>query len=378
MLFASFVSRGPSAATVRVVILSFFNDTAIPDGPLFSCEFEVQPGASEGVNGLVNQSAVSDADLNDIDAISGNGSITVTAPAAVLSLSTASGPAGGQVQITGTLSGGQNGFAAVAGDISYDASLVQIVRNAPDDVDCTIAAGIGAGTDADKYVDAQILGTEGGIETVRVAVLALENLNPIPDGEVFTCTFSIDAGATEGDVNLALDADAADLAGQDVALGEEDGTITVSSPMPQIVVGDASGAAGTTVTVPVSLTVSAGAVAAGVDIAYDSSLVAVDRDGSNVPNCTIDASIGAGTAAAKELDAEIEAGSGTTEVLHVAVLSFENFSELPAGPLFTCEFTIDGSAPEGVVTLANTPSTSDASSNDLDTDGQDGSITVTP
>jgi hypothetical protein len=377
-MVASIVASGANSETLRVGVFAFGNSNPISDGILFSCNFRIQPGATEGVKGLDNLPGASDALGNELVTSGNDGAITVSGPLAMLTLSSTTGPAGSEVEISATLSGGANSLAAVGGDISYDPALLRVKRNAPDDVACTVAPGIGDGTAANKIVDAQIIDAPVGTETVRVAALAFDNFNPIPDGAVFSCTFEILPAAPAGDAALELDAVASDLDGQDAPIDDADGLVAISTALPVVAIGDVSGSAGATVSVPVSLEVGGNVAAVGTDIVYDSTLVRGVRGDLDRPVCTIDARIGDGSAADKGIDAEFIDGEGSTETIRVAVFSTENFNIISEGALFSCEFTIDASAPAGAVTLVNDSGTADPDSNDLETASENGSITVNP
>jgi len=305
--------------------------------------------------------------------------ITVTASQAVLSLAEASGSAGGEVPIFASLTGGQDNLAAVGATISYDPTVLRVKRIASDDVDCTVAGAIGDGTSADKVVDAQIVSTAANLETIKVIVLAFDNFEPIPDGPVFSCIFEILPEAQVGNVaDLALDADASDLLGQDATIAGAGSTVSITVAAPVILAGNPSGAAGSNVSVQASLENASGIVATATDITYDTELVRVVLDG-DTPDCTIDAAIADGTTADKEaIEAQVIPGEGSFATLRVGVLSYENFNPIPNGALFACTFEIDPSAPPGATSLVVTAAASDENSDEVEVGGVDGSITVLP
>ena len=86
---------------------------------------------------------------------------------------------------------------AVAGmqnDLEFDDAILTL-----DLTNCTINPNIGPGTDADKSLENSLLADPA---RVRNIIVALENVNPIPDGELYTCAFEVDPEAPLGDVIL--------------------------------------------------------------------------------------------------------------------------------------------------------------------------------
>ncbi len=112
----------------------------------------------------------------------------------------------------------------------------------------------------------------------------------------------------------------------------------------EISLGGATTAAGGTFDVPVSFSGTGEEVASlSTDITYDAAIF------PGTPVCAIDASVGAGTSAAKSLVQSQPA----TGVLRVGVLGFNN-NVLPDGTIFACQFTTAGNATPGTYVLGAT------------------------
>ncbi|WP_168205818.1 cohesin domain-containing protein [Geobacter sp. FeAm09] len=126
--------------------------------------------------------------------------------------------------------------------------------------------------------------------------------------------------------------------------------------------GSASGTAGTTVSIPITLTNSGASIAAvGIDIGYDATLL-------SSPTAVIGA---AGTAAGKS----VSTSTPSTGVFRIGVAAL-NTTAIGDGVVATVSFTISSSAPAGALTLTNTPSASDPSGTDVTITGANGTITV--
>lgn len=373
------VLDGPGGQKLlRVAVASFTSFNAIPDGVLFTCNFAIAPTAPSGEATLANSSEWTNAAFEDLAALGSDGAIVITQSLARLELADATGEAGGEVEVFASLANGQNQIVAVSADIAFDSTVLAPKRDDEDKIVCTVAPEIGPGTPPNKIVDAELLPGEPG-DAIRVVTLSFENFEPIPDGAVFSCVFTIDADAEQSEVELAVVAEASDDQGDSVAITGVGAWVTITEPVPQVGLGHVVGAPGETVSVPATMGVGRGVVAVSTDIIYDASVVRVVRDGEDNPVCTIDPAIGPGTEADKEeLLAYVMTGEGSEEILRVGILSFFNDNPIPPGPLFSCDFEILAEAGATTVTLANFPAGSNAGGVDLAVDGEDGSIQVVP
>jgi lipopolysaccharide export system protein LptA len=227
MLLLSRASAGANMERLRVGVISFQNSNPIPDGPLFTCTFVIDPSASAGSKALANTPSASDMLGDPANVVGANGSITVEANSGPsIDVGTASGSAGATVSISATLSGGANALTATSNDIVYDTTQVRVVLSGSTPV-CTINAAIAGGTAADKMLLLSRSAVGANMERLRVGVISFQNSNPIPDGQLFSCSFQVDAAATPGAKVLANTPSGSDALGDPVEVGGDDGSITV-------------------------------------------------------------------------------------------------------------------------------------------------------
>jgi hypothetical protein len=140
-------------------------------------------------------------------------------------------------------------------------------------------------------------------------------------------------------------------------------------------VGSASGAPGSTVAIQVVLTDSDGQIAASSnDIVYDTTVVNVLQNGGVA--CTINPTIGQGSAFAKMLLLNVIPQGGTVARLRIGLISFSSALAVPDGMLFTCQFEIPANTPAGTIVLENHPEASDEFGNEVTVGGSNGLITV--
>lgn len=149
----------------------------------------------------------------------------------------------------------------------------------------------------------------------------------------------------------------------------------VGSGSASVDLGNASGPAGSTVTVAVTLNDGNNRIAAtSNDIFFDTSRVNVVQDGGVA--CTINPAIGQGTAYTKMLLLSVAPQSDATARLRVGMISFTNSLAVPDGLLFTCQFQIAADAAPGMIVLDNVPEASDGIGNAVSVGGSTGVITV--
>src|SRR5262249_36199280 len=104
--------------------------------------------------------------------------------------------------------------------------------------DCTIDPSIAAPDTAASKTLVASLPTVGGlpanVKTLRVGIFGSDNANPIPDGPLYTCKFTIAAGPT-GTIALTNILGASDPNAMPVNVSGTNGTITVGgglTPVP--------------------------------------------------------------------------------------------------------------------------------------------------
>lgn len=217
---------------------------------------------------------------------------------------------------------------------------------------------------------------------VRVFVLALDNVLPIPDGSVlYTCRISIAAGAAEGPHALRNgEARASAPEGEPVPTTASDGAVqVVAQPVASIDVGSTSVVAGTTGSVDVTLSLIADPPAAVStvqnDITFD-ALTPIAATAANQPDCAVNSSIGKSASSFAFRPPECTPSVDCTGVR--ALVSGDD-SAIPDGTtLYTCAIAVGAETPAGGYPLvASMPLAGDPSGAPLAALTTDGSIEVT-
>jgi len=141
-------------------------------------------------------------------------------------------------------------------------------------------------------------------------------------------------------------------------------TFTVNSALPHLDLGSASGAKGSTVTIPITLTNVTGTSisAIGMDIGYDTGVL-------ENPDTTIGP---AGSAAGKD----VIKGTPSSGLFRIGIIGLNN-TVIGNGIAAYVTFTIKTTAALGSTQLTNTPSASDPDGNPFIVSGLNGSVTVT-
>jgi hypothetical protein len=299
---------------VTVGVINFQNANVIPDGALFTCNFVIAPTAT-GTIVLQNTSGASDADGNDLTVGGSNGTITVSAGGAPT-------PTPTNPPLTSTPTPTNPPLTSTPTPTNPPLTSTPTPTNPP--------------------LTSTPTPTNPALTSTPTPTNPPLTSTPTPTNPPLTST----------------------------------PTATPPSAGPLINVGSANGSAGATVAVAVTLANGGGlVVATSNDIVYDSTQVNVGTKADLSPDCTIDAAIGAGSAANKSLLLSVSTLSGTQKKLTVGVINFQNANVIPNGALFTCNFVIAPTA-TGTIVLQNTPGASDADGNDLTVSGSNGSITV--
>jgi len=119
---------------------------------------------------------------------------------ATLSMPSNSAPVGASVDMCVVLSGGQNQIAGIQANILVDARCANAIRGSGNSAECTASAESG------KQLTTTIGGPMCGNSPncVRTLLLAFDNTDPIPDGPLFCCAFTIPDSAPAGDCVFQL------------------------------------------------------------------------------------------------------------------------------------------------------------------------------
>jgi len=124
------------------------------------------------------------------------GATASTARAASIDCGSAIGIPGGKATVDVRLTAGDGEVVAgTQNDLQFDDSLLGITPS-----DCQINPEIGPGSEAAKSLATNVL---VGPPTVRNIIVATADQNPIPDGLLYTCTFTVAADAPLGSIELA-------------------------------------------------------------------------------------------------------------------------------------------------------------------------------
>lgn len=222
------VFRGIIAATAAP------NNNAIPDGPLYTCTFDVVnaealPAALEASNVVVSDPVGTRLDSTGVDGSIGEGGATPTntpdtgptptVPPGGALISIGTDPGTGETALVDvSLATDGASVGGMQNDIIFDNTVINLARAA----ECRINAAIGLFPDGGSCLDdstigpcknlSSVLNTCGGtpqaegcpagagtnISVFRgiIAATAAPNNNVIPDGVLYTCTFNVvNAGA---------------------------------------------------------------------------------------------------------------------------------------------------------------------------------------
>ncbi len=145
-----------------------------------------------------------------------------------VNVGSASGAPGATVQIPVRLANGGGKVAAASVDISYDGTQVSVKLKANGKPDCAINPAIGQSSAASKSLLAS-QPNAADAKILRVGVIGTDNANPIPDGLLLTCNFTIAAGATPGAKVLNNTPSASDAGAQALTVQGTNGSIVVRS-----------------------------------------------------------------------------------------------------------------------------------------------------
>jgi hypothetical protein len=190
--FVPYGCVGAACTGVRALVFAFDNVDPIADGSvLYSCTVAVALGAPNGSYAVTLADIVmSDPQGHRILGVRGvDGQVIVGAGPPAISLSVGQASPGTQVSVSATLQASGALVAGTQNDIAFDpkASIAAKTNGTPD---CVVNMGINkAATDFTFHPT----GCGGaGCTSVRALVLAIDNIDPIPDGAVlYTCNVKV-------------------------------------------------------------------------------------------------------------------------------------------------------------------------------------------
>jgi hypothetical protein len=300
-----------------------------------------------------------------------------TAPVTI-QLGVVSGTAGAQVSFDAQLLGNGQSVAGTQNDISVDPFTPL--------VSCVVNPAI------DKSATSFVFSPEGctpGVDctSVRAAVLSLSDVNPIPDGAVlYTCTVAISPSAPDGSHPLSLSTLGASTPGGrpittfaiDGAVISSGGVIPTPTPTPApssatIIVGDASGEAGQTVTFDVGLETNGDVAGTENELQFDAGTPIV------FTACTVNAGINKlGSAFAFRPTGCVP--NVNCSGVKALILSFANLDPIPSGStLYSCDALIlDGASPGNYLIDCFAPGAATPDGQAVPTTCTDGHVTVLP
>lgn len=123
--------------------------------------------------------------------------------AATLSIPSNSAPANASVDMCVVLTGGEQRLAGVQANILLDARCANVVRGSGNSAECSVGP---AAAETGKQLTTVIGGTmcNNSPNCVRAILVAFDNTDPIPDGTLFCCAFTIPSSAPDGDCLFQL------------------------------------------------------------------------------------------------------------------------------------------------------------------------------
>ncbi len=289
----------------------------------------------------------------------------------------ASGAPGDTVEFSVSVDTEGEDVAGTQNDITFGEG-VAVAARANGRPDCTVNEEINKGGTSFAF---QPAGCSGDACTgVRALVLALDNVDPIPDGStLYTCNVVIAEDATDGEKTMSItNTGASDPAGAALTTSGVDGRVTVGgggAADANIIIGDASGNAGDTVAVTVTLNTGTDVAGTQNDITFAPPLSVAARANGR-PDCTVNETINkGGTSFAFQ-----PAGCSGTECTGVRslVLALDNVDPIADGSaLYTCNVVIAEDAEDGDYELAcSNPGASDPNGGALVAECEPGTVTV--
>jgi len=290
--------------------------------------------------------------------------LAASAQAVVISLTEATGDPGQTVEISAELGTEGDEVAGTQNDITFgDAtSGVMVAARSNGRPDCAVNPDIEKGGTSFAF---QPSGCTAGTDCtgVRALVLALDNVDPIPDESIlYTCQVVIASDASAGEKTLSnTNTGASDPEGGALSTSGTDGRVIVAGGASDatIIVGSASGEAGDTVSFDVSLETGTDVAGTQNDIAFAAPIAIAARSNGR-PDCTVNPEIEKGGTSFAFQPSGCTAGTDCTGV-RALVLALDNVDPIPDGSvMYTCNAVIDAEADNGTYDLTcSNPGASD-------------------
>jgi len=307
--------------------------------------------------------------------------LAASAQAVEIRVGEATGDPGQTVDISVTLGTEGAEVAGTQNDIAFgDAtSGIQVAAKANGRPDCAVNPDIEKGGTSFAF---QPSGCTAGTDCtgIRALVLALDNVDPIPnDSRLYTCKVAIAGSASAGEKTLSnTNTGASDPAGGALPTTGTDGRVIVAGGASDatIIVGSATGDAGTTVSFDVSLETGTDVAGTQNDIAFAAPIqIAAKANGR--PDCTVNPDIEKGGTSFAFQPSGCTAGTDCTGI-RALVLALDNVDPIPTGSvMYSCNVAIAENAEDGSYPLTcSNPGASDPAGGALLAECTNGAITV--
>jgi hypothetical protein len=306
--------------------------------------------------------------------------IAASAQAVVISLDEATGDPGQTVDISASLGTEGSQVAGTQNDITFGSdSGIAIAAKTNGRPDCAVNPDIEKGGTSFAF---QPSGCTAGTDCtgVRALVLALDNVDPIPDGSVlYTCKVAIASSASAGEKTLSnTNTGSSDPSGGALTTTGTDGRVIVAGGASDatIIVGSASGEAGDTVSFDVTLETGTDVAGTQNDIAF-AAPIAIAAKTNGRPDCTVNPDIEKGGTSFAFQPSGCTVGETCTGV-RALVLALDNVDPIPTDSvLYSCNVNIAENAEDGVYPLTcSNPGASDPDGGALLAECTNGAITV--
>ncbi|HSQ00800.1 MAG TPA: hypothetical protein VL049_26545 [Candidatus Dormibacteraeota bacterium] len=350
---------GAGCTAVRAFVLAFDNSDPIPDrSVLYRCHVQVSPDAAQGDYPLLNSRlGASDSHGTFLNAEGSDGYIAVRTSHIAIDVGDAEVVPGGDALVEIRLRSHGTAVVGTQNRIDY-ASPLHIATRADRAPDCVANAAINK--PATSFLFLPIGCTGAQCTGVRSVVLSFENVAPIPDGVLYRCRVTVDAGAPAGSFLLHNSETAgSDAHGILLPASGRNGTISVEidDSLVAIDVGTVRAVSGQRAMVPVrlrDLNASDGIEAAGTqnEIVFDPlAPVAAKEDGT--PDCVVNPDLHKEGTDFLFLPVDCVPDVNCDRV-RAFVLALDNTEPIPDGSvLYRCAVQVASDAPLGVYPLGN-------------------------
>jgi MYXO-CTERM domain-containing protein len=306
--------------------------------------------------------------------------LAASVQAVEISIGEATGDPGTTVAVDVTLATEGSEVAGTQNDITFgDAtSGIQIAARSNGRPDCAVNPDIEKGGTSFAF---QPSGCTAGTDCTgaRALVLALDNVDPIPDGSVlYTCQIAIAASASAGEKTLSnTNTGASDPDGGALTTTGTDGRVIVAGGASDatIIVGDATGDPGTTTTFDVSLETGTDVAGTQNDIAF-AAPISIPARSNGRPDCAVNPDIEKGGTSFAFQPSGCTAGTDCTGV-RALVLALDNVDPIPTGSvMYTCQLAIAADSSGTAELTCSNPGASDPNGGALLTECTNGTVTI--